>query len=242
MRCGSCLLLAVLLALGCVGDGALPIVAGPEALDLGEYRIQAGDLLDVSFALNPELSVQAIVRPDGRISLQMVGEVDAEGRTPSELKEDLRQAYAAELRAPEISVSVVSMAARIYVDGQVAKPGEYVWSRQITALQAVALAGGLRETATKDEIVVLRRTQSGAPEAIPIDLDDAKNGGESRDLYLAPYDLVVVPESGVAEMNRWVDQYIRKNIPFSPRDVIPPDGGGGGGGGGGGTDTPPTTP
>lgn len=232
MRCGSGLLFAALLALGCVGDGALPIVAGPEALDLGEYRIQAGDLIDVSFDLNPELNVQAIVRPDGKISLQMVGEVDAEGRTPSELKADLRQAYAAELRAPEISVSVVSMAARIYVDGQVEKPGEYVWSRQITALQAVALAGGLRVTATKDEIVVLRRTRSGAPEAIPIDLDDAKTGqGDSRDVYLAPYDLVVVPESGVAEMNRWVDQYIRKNIPFSPRDVIPPDGGGGGGGG-----------
>jgi protein involved in polysaccharide export with SLBB domain len=227
MRCGSCLLLAALLALGCVGDGALPIVAGPEALDLGEYRIQAGDLIDVSFELNPELNVQAIVRPDGKISLQMVGEVDAENRTPSELKEDLRQAYAAELRAPEISVSVVSMAARIYVDGQVEKPGEYVWSRQITALQAVALAGGLRETATKDQIVVLRRRQNGAPEAISIDLEDAKTGqGESRDVYLAPYDLVVVPESGVAEMNRWVDQYIRQNIPFSPRAVIPPDGGG----------------
>ena len=227
MRCGSCLLLTALLALGCVGDGALPIVAGPEALDLGEYRIQAGDLIDVSFELNPELNVQAIVRPDGKISLQMVSEVDAEGRTPSELKEDLRQAYAAELRAPEISVSVVSMAARIYVDGHVEKPGEYVWSRQITALQAVALAGGLRETATKNEIVVLRRTQNGAPEAIPIDLEDAKTGqGESRDVYLAPYDLVVVPESGVAEMNRWIDQYIRKNIPFSPRAVIPPDGGG----------------
>ena len=227
MRCGSCLLLAALLALGCVGDGALPIVAGPEALDLGEYRIQAGDLIDVSFELNPELNVQAIVRPDGKISLQMVGEVDAENRTPSELKEDLRQAYAAELRAPEISVSVVSMAARIYVDGQVEKPGEYVWSRQITALQAVALAGGLRETATKDEIVVLRRTQNGAPEAITIDLEHAKTGqGESRDVYLAPYDLVVVPESGIAEMNRWVDQYIRQNIPFSPRAVIPPDGGG----------------
>jgi len=214
------LMALLVLALGCAGasDRILP-EARP--VEVGDYRIHAGDQLELRFPLNPELTVTTIVRPDGMISPRGVNEVQAKGLTPAELTEQLRNAYSTELRDPELAVIVRSMAARVYVDGQIEKPGEYVWTRQITAMQAIARAGGFRETASSDQIVVLRRSADGSQRVIQIDLDDVHSGeGEHRDVFLAPYDLVLVPESGISDVNTWVDQYIRKNIPISPREVM----------------------
>jgi len=226
-------LLTLGLLAGCAQGGA-PRAAAPQPLAPGEYRIQRGDELEIRFALNPELDSDSLVLPDGRISLQLVGEMYAEGLTPAELTEQLRNAYSTELRDPDIAVNVASMAARIYVGGHIERPGEYAWSRQITAMQAIARAGGFSDTADTSRVIVLRRDKSGAEQAIEIDIDDATSEeGKNRDVYLAPYDLVMVPSSTVADVNKWMDQYIRKNIPLSPRDILPRDGGGGGGGGGG---------
>ena len=188
---------------------------------LAEYRIAAGDELEISLPLNPELSVRTFVRPDGKISLELVDEIVAEGLTTAELTEHLQNAYATELRDPEISVNVVSMAARIYVDGHVETPGEYPWSRQVTAMQAVALAGGLAPTATAKHLIVVRRAAGGEQQVFDIDLEKVAKGAEnSHDMFLAPYDTVYVPPSRVADVNKWVDQYIRKNIPISPRKAV----------------------
>ncbi len=210
--------LALLLA-ACAGPRAPIPTAVTQTFEIGEYRIEAGDEIEIRFPLNPEMNVRTMIRPDGKVSLQLVGEVVAEGRTPAELGQHLRDAYSTELRDPEISVIVRAMAARVYVDGQIEKPGGYPWTRQITALQAVARAGGFRETADNDYIVVLRRGTDGTQQVFEIRLDDSDDS-RSSDLYLAPYDLVLVPESGVSDVNLWVDQYIRKNIPISPRDVF----------------------
>ena len=208
----------VLLVLGCATspEPSAPVPAAPV---LGDYRIQAGDEIDVRFPLNPELNVVSVVRPDGRVSLKLVGEVLAEGQTPAELGQQLKSAYATELRDPEIAVIVRGMAARIYVDGQIERPGEYVWNPQITALQAIARAGGFRETADEDRFVVLRRSADGAQQVIAVDLEE--EGAANHDVFLAPYDLVVVPASSVADVNKWVDQYIRQNIPVTPREIFP---------------------
>lgn len=187
-----------------------------------EYRIAAGDELDIVLPLNPEFNVRSFVRPDGKISLELVDEITAEGLTTAELTEHLRNAYSTELRDPDISVNVVSMAARIYVDGHVERPGEYPWSRQVTAMQAVALAGGLRETAQGKSLLVVRRSPGGEQRAFQIDLEELASGeGESRDLFLAPYDTVYVPSSRVADVNKWMTQYIKDNIPVSPRRMVP---------------------
>jgi protein involved in polysaccharide export with SLBB domain len=216
-------LLAVACLVGCAQGGA-PRVAAPQPVAPGEYRIQRGDELEIRFALNPELDSNNIVLPDGRISLQLVGDLYAEGLTPAELTEQLRNAYSTELRDPDIAVNVASMAARIYVGGHIERPGEYAWSRQITAMQAIARAGGFSETADTRRVIVVRRDKSGAEQTIEIDIDDAtSDSGKNRDVYLAPYDLVMVPSSGVADLNKWMDQYIRKNIPLTARDVVPRD-------------------
>jgi protein involved in polysaccharide export with SLBB domain len=212
---------SLLLALGCASGGVEPPGAAL-APGVAEYRIQAGDEIEVRFPLNPELDVLGFVRADGRISLKVVGELKVEGRTPAELKEELRAAYSTELRDPELSVFVRSIAARVYVDGHIERPGEYPWSPEITALQAIARAGGYRTTANEERFVVLRRGADGGQQVIQVELDDPEPGTHaSRDIYLAPYDLVVVPSTGVSDVNKWVDQYIRENIPLTPRDVIP---------------------
>jgi protein involved in polysaccharide export with SLBB domain len=214
----ACAVLLLLLALGCASkpEPAAPVPSSPV---VGDYRIQAGDQIDVRFPLNPELNVVTVVRPDGRISLKLVGEVGAEGHTPAELAQELKKTYSSELRDPEIAVIVRGMAARVYVDGQIERPGEYVWNPQITALQAIARAGGFRDTADEDRFVVLRRATDGSQQVIAVDLEQGGEG--NHDVFLAPYDLVVVPSSNVADVNKWVDQYIRKNIPVTPREIFP---------------------
>jgi len=216
------------LALGCASapEPVAPLAKGApdptQPLPPGEYRIATGDEIDIVLPLNPELNVRTFVRPDGKISLELIDEVPAEGLTTGELTEHLQNAYSTELRDPEISVNVVSMSARIYVDGHVERPGEYPWSRQVTAMQAVSLAGGLRETGTPKHLIVVRRAAGGEQQIFDIDLEEVAAGtGASRDLYLVPYDTVYVPPSRVADVNKWVDQYIRKNIPISPRKVVP---------------------
>jgi len=229
------LVLSIVFMVGCATShhegehAAASVASAPPAPVVDEYRIQTGDELDIVLPLNPELSVRTFVRPDGKVSLELIDEITAEGLTTAELTDHLLNAYSTELRDPDISVNVVSMAARIYVDGHVEEPGEYVWTRQVTAMQAVALAGGLRDTAAGEHLLVVRRGPGGEQQLIEVDLENVEDG-ESRDIHLVPYDTVYVPSSRVADVNKWVDQYIRKNIPITPREVLPPDGGGGGGG------------
>ena len=205
---------------GCAKRPPLP-TAAPQSVEIGEYRIEAGDEIEIRFPLNPEMNVLTLIRPDGRVSLQLVGEIYAEGLTPAEFAQKLRGAYSQELRDPEVAVIVRTMAARVYVDGQIQKPGGYPWSKQITAMQAVARAGGFRETADDEYVLVLRRRSDGAQEVHRISLDgEGEKLGQTSDLYLAPYDLVLVPSSDVADVNKWVNQYIRQNIPITPADVF----------------------
>jgi polysaccharide export outer membrane protein len=231
--------LALALGLGCATDGsdraaqAVDVASAPPLTvepTLDDYRIQTGDELDIVFPLNPELTVRTFVRPDGMISLELVDEIRAEGLTTAELTEHLLNSYSTELRDPDISVNVVAMAARIYVDGHVEKPGEYPWSRQVTAMQAVALAGGLRDTADGEHLLVVRRGPGGEQQLLELNLEEAGEGRAS-DISLTAFDTVYVPSSRVADTNLWIDQYIRKNIPVSPREVMPRDDGGGGRGG-----------
>jgi len=221
VRCWLVLVLGVGLALGCASPRSPMPEGAPKSVEIGEYRIEAGDQIEVRFPLNPEMNVLTLIRPDGKVSLQLVGEIQAEGSTPAELSDRLRQEYSKELRDPEVAVIVRAMAARVYVDGAIEKPGGYPWSREITAMQAIARAGGFRETANTDHFLVLRRRADGKQDVFDVRLDeeDGKQGNNS-DLFLAPYDLVLVPASDVADVNLWVDQYIRQNIPISPREIF----------------------
>lgn len=180
-----------------------------------EYRIQPGDQLDVKLFYNPELNEQLTVRPDGKITLQLVNDVAAAGLTPAELTAVLTKAYSAELRNPKVAVILrTSVADRVYVDGEVNRAGMIPLVGPTTLMQSISQAGGMKETAKSGEVILLRKTEDNKIIAYRVNLEDALSGGGAQDVVLKPNDIVFVPKSTISNLNTWVDLYIRRNIPI----------------------------
>lgn len=183
--------------------------------ELPQYKIQIGDSLDLKMLANPELSEELIVRPDGMISTTLVQDVLAYGRTPKELQEDLTNLYKEELKNPRLTIIVKNFApTRIYVMGEVNNPGEQVFvGPNLTLMQAIARAGGVRTTAKSDQLVIMRRGAGDKPEVYKADFDSASTGIDpSTDIRLAPFDVVFVPRSSIAEVNVVYDQFIKNFV------------------------------
>jgi protein involved in polysaccharide export with SLBB domain len=191
-------------------SGTATRVPGPE------YRIQVGDRLEVKFFYSPELNEQVIVRPDGRISLQLIPEIEVTNVTLAALAKQLTELYEAELNQPQVTVLVREFGTqRVFVDGEVGTPGMVPILGQMTALQAISQAGGLKETARSTEVLVIRRGAAAVPIAFKVDLKQAREGRNlAQDITLAPLDIIYVPRSRIANVNLFVDQYIRKVLPF----------------------------
>ena len=190
--------------------GAASRVPGPE------YRIQVGDRLEIKFFYIPELNEQVIVRPDGRISLQLIPEIVAANLTLATLAKQLTERYAADLNQPQVAVIVREFGMqRVFVDGEVGSPGMVPILGPMTALQAISQAGGMKDTARSTEVIVIRRGTGDAPVALRVDLKKARDGRNlAQDITLAPLDIIYVPRSRIADVNLFVDQYIRKVLPF----------------------------
>jgi len=185
----------------------------------GQYRLQPGDELDIRFYYNPELNTSVLIRPDGRVSLPLANEVQAAGLSPSELTQRLRSAYEAELRRPELTVIVRSFnAQKVFVGGEVQAPGVIQAIGPMTVLQSVTQAGGFKESARVNEVLVIRRDPAAPtsnPIVIPVNIETVIDGtNTAEDIALLPYDVIYVPKSPIANVNKFVDQYIRQNIPF----------------------------
>ena len=208
------------LLLGCAANQAavkteVPTVAtAPQ--DPPEYLIQAGDQLDIKFFYNPELNETVFVRPDGKISLQLVHEVQAAGVSPSQLDKNLTQEYVRELRKPEVTVIVKSFSGqRVYVGGEVNTQGLVNLTAGMTALQAVINAGGFKETAKPDGAIVIRKGADNQPIPLRVDLQRViYEAGAAADVRLQPYDIVYVPKTWIAEANKFVKQYIEDLLLF----------------------------
>jgi polysaccharide export outer membrane protein len=147
-------------------------------------------VLEISVWKEPQLSTTAPVKPDGKIAVPLAGEVEAAGKTAKELEGELTRRYAERINSPTVSVVVKELnASRVFVLGEVAKPGAYPMHGALTVVQALALAGGLTEFADDDAIVILRRGDKGQ-QRLKLDLDDAEG---SSAVELVPGDTVVVP-------------------------------------------------
>ncbi|HME43114.1 MAG TPA: polysaccharide biosynthesis/export family protein [Syntrophorhabdales bacterium] len=188
-----------------------------------EYKIQYGDQLDIKFLYNPELNENLPVRPDGRITLQLVGDLMVVDMTPTQLAEALKTRYAAEIRKPEITVIVRQFAAqKVFVDGEVGRPGLLQLVGPMKVSQAIAQSGGFGYDARKKEVVVIRQNPAGKPLVTVVNLDDVQHGIEmANDINLMPYDMVFVPKSPIGEVDKWVAQYIRNLLPFPIPSPIP---------------------
>jgi polysaccharide export outer membrane protein len=168
--------------------------AAQNGVAVPDYRIGPEDILQVSVWKNEALSRTLTVRPDGKISLPLLGDVVATGHTTSELKDVLATQFAEYMPLPEVSVIVVEVrSAKVSVLGEVPKPGRYDLRSDTTVLDVLALAGGLNQFASRSRIVVLR-PDSGKMKRIPFNYNKVVSaGGEAENFYLKPGDIVLVP-------------------------------------------------
>jgi len=194
-------------------QAVVPIRAEPPRAP-APYTIQPGDQIDIKFYYHSDLNETVLVRPDGRIALQLIGEVAVAGRSPEDLSKDLVEHYTREgLRRPIVAVMLRKSAVqRVYVGGEVGLPKVIVQEGRLTLSQAIFEAGGMKPTADRAMIVVLRDDGSGTAQVMKIDFDkEVLEAG--RDLVLQPLDVVVVPQSGIAKANQAVEQYVSKMLP-----------------------------
>jgi polysaccharide biosynthesis/export protein len=186
-------------------------------VDAGGYTAQIGDVLTVKFYFNPELDYNVPVRPDGKISLSLIGDVAAAGNTMQSLSTTITAAYKAHLNQPNATVILQAPAGhRVFVTGEVSLPGVFTLQGTETALSAISLAGGLNDRATFHKIFVVRRLPDGsAPMVAMLDLRKALNGSDPRqDVKLLMNDVVFVPRTGAAEADVRLKNIIWNKAPF----------------------------
>jgi polysaccharide export outer membrane protein len=159
-----------------------------------DYVIGAEDVLGILFWREQEMSGDATVRPDGMITLPLVGDVRAAGYRPDELKSILQKATAKYLTEPNVTVIVRTINSRkVFITGEVTKPGAYQLSGPQTVMQLIAMAGGLTEYADANAITVMR-TENGRQRSFPFRYKDvAKGKALAQNIQLLPGDTVVVP-------------------------------------------------
>lgn len=182
--------------------------ASPAATLLPEYRIGLLDELEVRVHYHERLNETAKVRPDGRITLQEVGDLYVLGLTAAEVDRKITEAYAQSLHAPEVTVFVRNFAGlSVYVMGEVDKPGRIDMVPNMTVLQALAAAGGTIKGAKMNSVVVLRPSPEGKLQALRLDLDrGAIQKGLAQDQPLQPQDLIFVPKTFIANVNEFLTQ------------------------------------
>ncbi len=210
-------LAALLVLVGCVArTPANPPPQVPEHAPSAPYLLKSGDTLDIRFYKTPEMNVEVPIRSDGKISLDLVGDVPAAGLQPDALAKDLSQRYASELVNPRVTVIVRKFGGSVFVSGEVKTAKSVPFLNGMTALQAISSAGGFLDTA-RPETVVLIRLEGDHYVGHTLPLNKALSGDDtSVDVALQPYDIVHVPKSRIANVDLFVEQYIRNLLPVNP--------------------------
>ena len=152
------IMVAMTLLLGCAGSPAARTPVESTAQEEGTYQLGSEDVVEVLVWKEPDLSKVVTVRPDGKISIPLVGDTQASGLTAEELKANIQEALTAYVDGPTVSVTVLETnSMKFFVQGEVNSPGPYPLKSNYTILQAISLAGGFTEWADRKKIVVYRR-------------------------------------------------------------------------------------
>jgi protein involved in polysaccharide export with SLBB domain len=179
-----------------------------------DVTLDAGDVLIITFFYTPELNTEQTIRPDGKIDLQLIGEVKVSGKTPQELKEELIEKYSKKIQQLDISITVQSFYnRRVYVGGAVAASTSIPIPGQLTALEAIILAGGIDPGSGKYKNILLIRRENGIWTGKKFDLEKILSGAQTDPIYLRPLDIVYVPETNITRVKRWIDQHIGIILP-----------------------------
>ena len=173
-------------------DDKKPAAAAPAQIT-DEYRIGPGDKLRIEVYKDAQLSQSVQVRPDGKITLPLIGDLDANGNTPLELRDTIAKSLKEFITNPTVTVIVVeALASKVYVMGEVTHPGTMELHGPTTILQALAMAGGFKEFANTKDVKVLRPKNGNSVETLRFNYKDMLNG-DAKPFYLRSGDTVVVP-------------------------------------------------
>ena len=213
-------MLAIMTAAGCATQVAPPletsevVALNNQSVSMTDsYVLGVGDLIAVKFFYNDKLNEEVTIRPDGKISLQLVGDVQAAGLTPLQLEEQLTAKYSRIIKSPELGVIVKEFTAeRVYVGGEVARPGLISKVGMLRILDAVLQSGGALDTAKLNSVILIRYNGSNKPDVYTLDLNRVIKG-ETPDIVLRPYDIVYVPKTTIAKVDVFVSQYLHKLLP-----------------------------
>ena len=157
-----------------------------------EYRVGPGDKLRIEVYKDQQLSQSVQVRPDGKITLPLIGDLEATGHTPMELRDTIATALKDYINNPTVTVIVVeALASQVYVMGEVTHPGTMQLHGPTTILQALAMAGGFKEFANTTDVKVLRPNR-GNIDTLRFNYKDVING-DAKPFYLRSGDTVIVP-------------------------------------------------
>jgi len=180
-----------------------------------EYRIGAGDGLEIKFFLTPELGERVTVRPDGKISLMFAPNILAEGLTAEELAADIRASYAPHVKQIDLVVLVRSFASqKAFVGGEVGAPGAVLLSGNETVLQVLSSVGWVTPAAGDTVVLVRRDPVLQGERAFRINFGELRRGiNMAQNIVIHPKDVLLVPPSDITSVDRWVDQNIRQVLP-----------------------------
>jgi polysaccharide export outer membrane protein len=199
--------------------------AAPESLayyvDDLPYRVAPGDILNIDYGVSldgrPLQAYGVLVRPDGIITLNPVGDVRAAGLTTAELDSALMVKYSAVYREPHVTVGVAKLAGNmVYVLGEVRAPGSYEVLPNATVLQTIARAGGATNGAAMGNVILMRRTGPTSMLARKVQANHAVSQGlASQDPYIRRFDIIYVPRTAIASIDLFVEQHFEKiiNVP-----------------------------
>jgi len=164
----------------------------PQAGD--DFVIGTEDILGINVWREPEMSRVVPVRPDGKISLPLLGEFEAAGSTAKQLEAKLTKRLETIVTNPQVTVIVQDIRSQKYsIMGEVNRPGSFALTPQMTVLDAVAVAGGLRDFAKPKKMYILRRGPNNSSTKIPVNYKEILNGAAGRNITLQARDTIVVP-------------------------------------------------
>lgn len=205
-------------AMGCAaGGGSVTLIPLTPPASQSEYIVQAGDTLSIKFYYHPDHDQRdLVVRPDGKLLLPLVGDIQAAGLTPEQLAEQIAQRYSFTLREPKVAVDVKTVnTGQVYVGGEVQRPGVIKLKPKMNALQAIVEAGGPKDEGDVERVVLLRSmgdNQFGYRELNLMRI--VRHEDLTDDAVLAQDDMIFIPKTGIAKANLWVQKYIRNMVPF----------------------------
>ena len=178
-----------------------------------EYRLQVGDTLAIRSYFDAQLDQEVVVRPDGRITALLVGELLVVGQTPEEVARQLAEPYRRLVGGTDLTVAVKHTAGMsVYLSGELKVPSLLQLDGSLTLLQAVARAGGFLPSANTSSVLLIRDPGEGALAVSKIDVEKVLRN-EAPDVFLRRRDVLFVPKSEIAQTGQFVEQYINAIVP-----------------------------